>query len=159
MASIHNISIEGINGKEINLAQYEGKKLLIVNVASACGFTPQYEQLEELYRQYKDQLVILGCPCNDFGQQEPGNEEDVLSFCRTLFDVTFPLTKKINIQSQPVHPLYQWLTEKTKNEVFESTVNWNFQKYAIGPDGTWQHMFSATTSPLDERILNWIEAT
>jgi glutathione peroxidase len=158
VASIHNISIEGINGKEIKLNQFEGKKLLIVNVASACGFTSQYEQLEELYRHFKERVVILGCPCTDFGQQEPGTEEEILSFCKTTFDVTFPLTKRINILSEPVHPLYQWLTDKSMNEVMDSEVKWNFQKYAIGPKGDLQRMFSTQTSPLDESILSWVDS-
>lgn len=158
MASIHNISIGGINGKEIRLDQFKGKKILIVNVASACGFTTQYAQLEELYRQYQDRLVIIGCPCNDFGKQEPGNEEEINSFCVTMFDVTFPLTKKINIRPAPVHPLYEWLTQKDRNGISDNKVSWNFQKYAIGPQGEWQHMFSAETSPLDDQIIKWIEA-
>jgi len=158
VASIHNISIGGINGKEIRLDQFKGKKVLIVNVASACGFTPQYAQLEEMYRQYQDRLVIIGCPCNDFGKQEPGSEEDINSFCTTMFDVTFPLTKKINIRTSPVHPLYEWLTQKDRNGVSDTEVSWNFQKYAIGPQGEWQHMFSAATSPLDDQIIKWIEA-
>ncbi len=158
MASIHNISIGGINGKEIRLEQFKGKKILIVNVASACGFTPQYAQLEELYRQYQDRLVIIGCPCNDFGKQEPGSEEDINTFCTTMFDVTFPLTKKINIRTSPVHPLYEWLTHKDRNRVSDNEVSWNFQKYAISPQGEWQHMFSAETSPLDDQIIKWIEA-
>lgn len=158
MASIHNISIGGINGKELQLDQFKGKKLLIVNVASACGFTSQYEQLEELYRHYQDKFVILGCPCNDFGRQEPGDEEEIQSFCKTMFDVSFPLTKKINIRSTPVHPLYEWLTQKDRNGVSDNEVSWNFQKYAISPQGEWQQLFSAETSPLDDRIIQWIEA-
>lgn len=158
MASIHNISIGGINGKELQLDQFKGKKLLIVNVASACGFTSQYEQLEELYRHYQDKFVILGCPCNDFGRQEPGDEEEIQSFCKTMFDVSFPLTKKINIRSTPVHPLYEWLTRKDRNGVSDNEVSWNFQKYAISPQGEWQQFFSAETSPLDDRIIQWIEA-
>ena len=130
---------------------------MIVNVASACDYTPQYQQLEELYRHYQDQLVIIGCPCNDFGKQEPGNEEEIASFCQTMFQVTFPLSKKINIRSNPVHPLYQWLTDKSGNGVSDSTVSWNFQKYAISPQGEWQHVFSPETSPLDDRIIKWIE--
>jgi glutathione peroxidase len=158
VASIHNISIGGINGKEIRLEQFKGKKILIVNVASACGFTPQYAQLEELYRQYQDRLVIIGCPCNDFGKQEPGSEEDINSFCTTMFDVTFPLTKKINIRTSPVHPLYEWLTQEERNGISDNEVSWNFQKYAISPQGEWQHLFSAETSPLDDQIIKWIEA-
>lgn len=159
MASIHNISIEGINGKEIRLDQFKGKKMLIVNVASACGFTLQYEQLEELHRHYSDRLVVLGCPCNGFGRQETGDEEEIQFFCKTMFDVTFPLSKKINIRSTPVHPLYEWLTRKTNNGVSDSEVTWNFQKYAISPQGEWQHVFAAETSPLDDQIIKWIEAT
>ncbi len=159
MASIHNISIGGINGKELLLDQFKGKKLMIVNVASECDYTPQYEQLEELYRHHQDNLVILGCPCNDFGRQEPGKEEEIASFCQTMFQVTFPLSKKINIRTKPVHPLYQWLTEKSENGVSDSMVTWNFQKFAISPQGQWQYVFSPETSPLDDRIIQWIEAT
>ena len=159
MASIHNISIEGINGNELRLEQFRGKKLLIVNVASECDYTPQYEQLEELYRHYNESLSIIGCPSNDFGQQEPDSEEKILTFCQTMFQVTFPLSKKINIRSAPVHPLYQWLTDKTKNGVSDNEVSWNFQKYALSPEGEWQHVFSPETSPLDDEIIKWIEST
>jgi len=159
VASIHNISIEGINGEEIRLDQFTGKKLLIVNVASACGFTPQYEQLEELHRYYQDRMVVLGCPCNDFGHQEQGDEKEILSFCTTMFDVSFPLSKKINIRTEPVHPLYQWLSRKDRNGVADQQVSWNFQKFAIGPQGDWQDVFSPETMPLDKQIIDWIEAT
>ncbi|MEO6132752.1 MAG: glutathione peroxidase [Saprospiraceae bacterium] len=159
MASIHNICIEGINGKEFRLEQFRGKKLMIVNVASECDFTPQYDQLEELYRHYSNTFSILGCPCNDFGDQEPSQEKDILSFCQTMFQVSFPLSKKINIRSSPVHPLYKWLTEKDLNEVLNSDVTWNFQKYVISPEGELEHVFSPETSPLDEQIIAWIEST
>ncbi len=159
MASIHNISIEGINGSELRLDQFRGKKMMIVNVASECDFTPQYEQLEELYRQYNDKLSIIGCPSNDFGNQEPEDDEKIQAFCQTMFQVTFPLSKKINIRSEPVHPLYKWLTDKDLNEVSDNIVTWNFQKYGISPQGTWQEVFSPETSPLDDQIINWIEST
>ncbi len=159
MASIHNISIEDINGKHIRLDQCKGKKLLIVNIASACGYTPQYEQLEALHRQYQDQLLVLGCPCNDFGHQETGTEAEILSFCKGTFDVTFPLTKKINIRTPPVHPLYQWLTRKSENGKEDYEVTWNFQKFAISPSGELQHVYSPEITPLDEAILNWVEST
>ena len=132
---------------------------MIVNVASECDFTPQYGQLEELYEQYKDQLAILGCPCNDFGGQEPLGEEEIASFCQTMYQVSFPLSKKINITSGAVHPLYRWLTDKDQNGVSDSEVTWNFQKYAISPSGQLQHVFAPETSPLDDAILTWIEAT
>lgn len=159
VASIHNIIVESINGEELHLGQFKGKKLLIVNVASACGYTPQYEQLEMLHRTHHQQLAILGCPCNDYGGQESGTEEDILNFCRTMYDVTFPLTKKINILTQPVSPLYIWLTSQSENGVADSEVTWNFQKYAIGPQGEWQGLFAPDIPPLDEHILDWIEAT
>ena len=159
MASIHNICIEGINGKDIRLEQFRGKKLMIVNVASECDYTPQYDQLEDLYRHYEASLAIIGCPCNDFGNQEPGEEKEIASFCQTFFHVTFPLSKKINIRSTPVHPLYQWLTDKTLNGVLDNEVSWNFQKYMINPEGELEHMFSPETSPLDDQIIQWIEAT
>ena len=159
MESIHNISIEGINGNELRLDQFRGKKLLIVNVASECDYTPQYEQLEELYRHYNESLSIIGCPSNDFGNQEPDSEEKILSFCQTMFQVTFPLSKKINIRSAPVHPLYQWLTDKTNNGVSDNEVSWNFQKYALSPEGELEHVFSPETSPLDDEMIKWIEST
>ena len=159
MVSIHNISIEGINGNELRLAQFRGKKLLVVNVASECDYTPQYEQLEELYRHYNESLYIIGCPSNDFGNQEPDDEKKILSFCQTMFQVSFPLTKKINISRSPVHPLYKWLTDKALNGVSDNEVTWNFQKYAVSPEGSWQHCYTPETSPLDDRIINWIETT
>lgn len=131
---------------------------MIVNVASECDFTPQYEQLEELYRHYKDSLSIVGCPCNDFGNQEQGEEKDIQNFCRTMFQVSFPLSKKINIRSTPVHQLYQWLTDKTLNGVLDNEVTWNFQKYMISPEGQLDYVFSPETSPLDDQIINWIES-
>lgn len=158
MASIHKISIEGLNGKEIQLNQFKGKKLLIVNVASACDFTPQYGQLEELFEQYQSTLTILGCPCNDFGGQEPLAEEEIPSFCQTMYQVSFPLSKKINIRSEPVHPVFQWLTRKDQNGVSDNEVTWNFQKYAVSPKGEWQHVFTPETTPLDLQILDWIES-
>ena len=158
MASIHKISIEGLNGKEIQLNQFKGKKLLIVNVASACDFTPQYGQLEELFEQYQSTLTILGCPCNDFGGQEPLAEEEIASFCQTMYQVSFPLSKKINIRSEPVHPVFQWLTRKDQNGVSDNEVTWNFQKYAISPQGEWQHVFTPETTPLDQQIIDWMES-
>jgi glutathione peroxidase len=158
VASIHNLRIEGINGKAIELSQFKGKKLMIVNVASECDFTPQYAQLEELYKTYQDTLSILGCPCNDFGGQEPLGEESIASFCQTMYQVSFPLSKKINVRSAPVHPLYRWLTQAVQNGIADTEVSWNFQKYAISPSGQWQNVFSPETSPLDEQIIDWIEA-
>jgi glutathione peroxidase len=158
VASIHNICIESINGTELNFDQFRGKKLMIVNVASACDYTPQYDQLEELYRHYKDSLSIVGCPSNDFGGQEQASEEEILTFCQTMYQVSFPLSKKINIRFLPVHPLYQWLTDKTLNGVSDNEVTWNFQKYMVSPSGELSYIFSPETSPLDDQIIQWIES-
>ena len=125
---------------------------------SACDFTPQYEQLEELYRHYHNTLSVSACPYKDFGNQERASEDRTLTFCRTMSQVTFPLSNKINIGSAPVHPLYKWLTCKSLNEVSDNEVSWNFQLYAIDHAGQWQHMYTPEASPLDDRIINWIEA-
>ena len=131
---------------------------MIVNVASECDYTPQYDQLEELYRHYKDSLSIIGCPSNDFGCKEQASEEEILTFCQTMYQVSFPLSKKINIRSSPVHPLYQWLTAKSLNGVSDNEVTWNFQKYMISPSGELSCIFSPETSPLDDQIIQWIES-
>ncbi len=158
MASIHEFSVEGITGKTINFADFTGKKILVVNVASECGYTPQYQQLEELYEAFKEKLVIIGFPSNDFGGQEPGSEEEILSFCTVKFGVTFPLAKKVAIKKAPIHPLYQWLTHKEYNGVLDSEVAWNFQKYLLDEEGQLIASHPSAVSPLDDLILNWIQS-
>lgn len=113
MAGIHQFKIRGIGEEEIDFADFRGKKLLIVNVASACGYTPQYQQLEELYEHFGERLVVVGCPSNDFGGQEPGTDEEIRSFCTLNYGVKFPMTTKVSIRQTPVHPLYEWLTQKS----------------------------------------------
>ena len=133
--SIHTFKVAGIDGKQINLAAYKGKKILIVNTASKCGYTPQYESLQKVYDQYKDKLVILGFPCNQFGGQEPGNSDDISKFCEINYGVSFPLTEKVDVKGPGQHPLYTWLTQKKFNGVKNSSVKWNFQKYLIDEEG------------------------
>ena len=153
---VYNISIKDISGKPIELQQFEGKKMMIVNVASECGFTKQYTQLEELYRTFQDSLVILACPCNDFGGQEPGTDAEIISFCQKNYGVSFPITQKIEI-SNNTHPLYQFLTKKDKNGLGDFQVEWNFHKFLIAETGELYKSISSATDPMDEVILQWLE--
>lgn len=151
-SSLYDITITGINGKEIDLKQYKGKKILFVNVASQCGFTGQYKGLQELYETYKDKLVVIGVPCNQFGAQEPGTITEIQSFCSLNYAITFPMTTKINVKGEEQHELYQWLTQKTNNGKKNSTVKWNFQKYLVDEDGRLIDYFYSMTKPMSTKI-------
>ena len=157
MKAIYDMQIKGIGGEEMDLQQYAGKKMIIVNVASACGFTPQYAQLQELYEHYKSTLEVIGCPCNDFGHQEPGSPQEISDFCNINYGVNFPLTEKISILENP-HPLYQFLGHKSINGNIDAKVNWNFCKFLVDADGYVNHFYSSAVSPLDNAIISWIEA-
>lgn len=158
MASIHEFRVAGIGGKDIDFASFKGKKILVVNVASECGYTPQYQQLEELYEEFEEKLVIVGFPSNDFGGQEPGTDEEIHTFCKVNFGVKFPLASKVAIKKDPVHPIFQWLTKKEYNGVMDSEVAWNFQKYLLDENGMLVANHPSAVSPLDEEILNWIQS-
>jgi glutathione peroxidase len=151
--SIYDIAIEGIDGKPMDLAQYKGKKILFVNVASECGFTKQYDGLQELYENHKDKLVVIGLPCNQFGGQEPGDEAEIQSFCRANFGVEFPMTEKIEVKGPGQHPIYQWLTQKAKNGSQDSSVKWNFQKYLVDEQGRLIDFFYSITKPDSPKII------
>jgi len=135
--TVHDFTVTDINGESFDMAQLAGKKILIVNTASKCGFTPQYEGLEKLYQTYKDDnFVVVAFPSNDFKNQEPGSNEEIKQFCKRNYGVSFPLMSKISVKKgEDQHPLYQWLTHKSKNGVMDSKVNWNFQKYMIDEQG------------------------
>ena len=158
MTGIHQFKIKGISGDEIDFASFAGKKILVVNVASECGYTRQYQQLEELYEEFQDRLVVVGFPCNDFGGQEPGSDAEIRSFCTLKFGVKFPLTTKISIVKTPIHPIYQWLTQKAENSVMDSRVKWNFHKHLLDEKGQLVAHHPSSVSPVDEVILNWAEA-
>lgn len=151
--NLFDFQINDINGKALDWSSLNGKKLLLVNTASECGYTFHYEPLEELYQTYKDRnFAIIGFPCNDFGEQEPGTEAEIASFCQKNYGVTFPMTEKISILGDNPHPIYKWLKEQTNTEVA-----WNFQKYLVNEQGEVVKMIAHRTLPNDEEILNWIE--
>lgn len=157
MSTIHLFKVEGIDGEEIDFSAFKGKKIMVVNVASACGYTPQYQQLQELQMEFKDKLVIIGFPCNDFGGQEPGSAKEIQAFCSLNYGLTFPLTRKVNIKGESVHPIYKWLLRKAQNQVMDTEVTWNFCKYALDEEGQLIHFFPSATSPFDDTILEWLQ--
>ena len=153
MQSIHSLKTISIEGKDLNMSDFAGRKMLIVNVASACGYTPQYQQLQELHEHFSDKLAVIGFPCNDFGAQESGSEAEIQEFCTVRFGVTFPLSAKIGIKEN-THPIYQFLTQKTLNGVTDSNVRWNFQKYLLNEKGELMQILPSSVSPLDEAIID-----
>jgi len=157
-SNIYQFSVTDISGKEVPLEQFKGKKLLIVNTASKCGFTPQYALLQELYDQYKDKgLVVIGFPANNFARQEPGSNEQIRDFCTENYGVTFPMMSKISVKGKDIHPLYEWLTTMEKNGKEDSKVQWNFQKYLIDENGQLIGHFPPKTKPFDPQILAYLE--
>ena len=152
--SFYNIKINNIDGVSIDFNEFKGKYILIVNVASKCGFTKQYSELEKLYQTYKNDLVVIGLPCNQFGGQEPGSQEEIKSFCAKNFGVSFILTEKINVKGPEIHPIYSWLTDKKMNNRSSSNVKWNFQKYLLNRQGDLINYFYSNTSPMSDKITN-----
>jgi glutathione peroxidase len=155
--SIHQFRIPGIDGNEINLADYKGKKILLVNTASECGFTPQYAPLQILHEKYGDKLAVIGFPSNNFGAQEPGNENEIKDFCERNYGVTFPLSKKIDVTGEHQHPIFRWLTKKELNGWNDRDPNWNFCKYLLDENGSLIHFFSHKMDPMDDKIISSIE--
>ena len=154
LPSIYDSSfqLKDINGNSIDFKQFKGKKLLLVNVASKCGFTPQYADLQKLHETYKDKVTIIGLPCNQFKNQEPGTAFEIKEFCSLNYGVEFLLTEKVDVKDEGQHPLYQWLTDKNKNGLKNSSVKWNFQKYLINEDGQLIDVYYSITSPMSSSI-------
>jgi glutathione peroxidase len=150
MASVYDFTVRTIDGEEESMADFHGKPLLIVNVASKCGFTPQYTGLEALYRKYRERgLEVLGFPCDQFGHQEPGNEEEIKNFCRLNYDVTFPLFAKIDVNGPAAHPLYEHLKHDAKGILGTEAIKWNFTKFLVGRDGEVVKRFAPNDKPED----------
>lgn len=156
--TFHDFNVLDINGKSVSLSEFKGKKVLVVNVASKCGLTPQYEGLQKLFDTYGgDHFVIIGFPANNFLGQEPGTNEEIKEFCSREFQVTFPLMSKISVKGKDQDPLYTWLTKASENGVIDAEVTWNFQKFLIGEDGQFLTYFSPKVDPLSEEIVNWLK--
>ena len=157
--TIYDFKVSDIEGHLFDLATLKGKKVMIVNTASKCGLTPQFEQLQQLYTQFKDSnFVIVGFPSNDFYKQDPGNNEEIKSFCIKNYGVTFPMMGKIVVKGDTIEPLYQFLTTKSKNGLEDNEVKWNFQKYLINEQGKLVRVVSPRVKPMDESIIDWIRS-
>ena len=153
--NLYSFTMNDIDGKAVSLSQYQGKVLLVVNVASKCGFTKQYAGLQQLYEKYKDKgFVVLGFPANNFLSQEPGTDSEIKTFCTTKFNVTFPMFSKISVKGKDIHPLYQYLTSPEENGEFGKPIKWNFNKFLIGKDGETIARFPSKVAPLDAAILD-----
>lgn len=156
--NFHSFKTHTIDGKDFDLASLKGKKVLVVNTASKCGLTPQYKELEALYKQYKDKnFVIIGFPANNFLSQEPGSNEEIAEFCELNYGVTFPMMSKISVKGKDQDPIYKWLTSKTENGKIDAEVSWNFQKFMIDENGELVDYASPREKPLSDKIVSWIE--
>lgn len=156
--SVYDFKVKNIDGKEVKLSDYKGKVLLLVNVASKCGYTPQYKDLQALYEKYGEKgLVVMGFPANNFGKQEPGTNEEIKEFCTANYDVTFPMFSKVSVKGDDQHELFKYLTS-LENPDFKGDINWNFEKFLIGKDGKLLHRFRSKPSPTGEEIVKAVEA-
>lgn len=156
--SFYALSATDINGQPFSFAQLKGHKVMVVNTASECGFTPQYKKLEELYEAYKDKgFIVIGFPSNDFGGQEPGDEKAIAAFCTENYGVTFPMMSKVVTKGDGQHPVYQWLTRKARNGAADNEVKWNFTKFLVNEDGSLHSVLGSPVGPMSEAVTGWIE--
>ncbi|WP_282071772.1 glutathione peroxidase [Polaribacter atrinae] len=156
--NIYDIEINSLQNSPILLSDFKDKHILFVNVASKCGFTPQYKDLEELHKTYKDKIVVIGVPCNQFGKQEPGSSAEIEEFCEVNYGVSFLITEKIAVKGEGQHPLYSWLTSKKLNNKKSSSVKWNFQKYLVSPEGELVDYYFSITKPLSSKITKHLKS-
>ncbi len=155
--TLHDFIVNDIDGNQFNLAQLKGKKVLVVNVASRCGLTPQYEDLQKLYSIYQNKgFTVIGFPANNFNEQEPGTSQEIKEFCTGTYGVTFPMMEKISVKGEDIAPLYRWLTQKAENGVMDQEVTWNFQKFMIDEQGRLVDVVMPGESPLSDKIVDWI---
>jgi glutathione peroxidase len=156
--SFYDYTVKDITGNDFKLSSLKGKKVLVVNTASKCGLTPQFKQLQSVFETYGgDEFTIIGFPANNFANQEPKSNEEIVEFCQLNYGVTFPMMSKISVKGDDIHPIYQWLTQKSKNGVLDSEVQWNFQKYLIDENGHLVEMVVPKVKPDDDKILSWIK--
>jgi len=156
--TFHSFKTTTIDGAPFDLASLKGKKVLVVNTASKCGNTPQYKELEAMYKKYQDRnFVIVGFPANNFMGQEPGTNQEIKEFCQQNYGVTFPMMSKISVKGKDQDPIYQWLTQKSENGKLDAEVTWNFQKFMIDENGNLVDFVSPRESPMSEKIIKWIE--
>ncbi|MGV3767270.1 MAG: glutathione peroxidase [Chitinophagaceae bacterium] len=155
--SIYDFKVPSLDGGTIDFSKYKGKKILIVNTASKCGYTKQYKGLQELYEKYKDKLVIVGFPANNFGGQEPGSNEEIEAFCEKNYGVSFPMAEKISVKGDDIHPLFKWLTNKKENGVMDADIRWNFTKFLINEKGKLVAKFDSAVEPMSPDILQYLK--
>ena len=155
--SVHKFKVESLTGGTIDFSNFKGKKILIVNTASECGYTPQYEGLEKLYEQYGDKLVVVGFPANNFGGQEPGSNAEIKAFCEKNYGVSFPMAAKVSVKGDDISPLFQWLTSKEKNGAMDVEIKWNFTKFLLDENGHLTASFESGVKPLDDEILEAVK--
>ncbi|MEO7766598.1 MAG: glutathione peroxidase [Ferruginibacter sp.] len=152
--SIYDFKVESLDGGMIDFSKFKGKKILIVNTASKCGYTPQYEGLEALYEKYKDHLVIVGFPANNFGEQEPGSNIEIKEFCKKNYGVTFPIASKISVKGDDIAPIYKWLCNKSENGVLDAEIKWNFNKFLLDEKGRIITKFDSKVTPMSEELTS-----
>ncbi len=157
-SGFYNFKVKTLEGKDFDFASLKGKKVMVVNTASKCGFTPQYKDLEELYEKYQGQLVIIGFPANNFLNQEPGSATEIRAFCTANYGVTFPMMEKISVKGSDMAPIYKWLTSKEQNGVMDSSVKWNFQKYLIDENGKLIDVIYSSEKPTSDKVTAWINS-
>jgi glutathione peroxidase len=150
--TIHKFKVEALDGSTIDFSKFKGKKVLVVNTASKCGYTPQYESLEKLYEKYSDKLVIVGFPANNFGQQEPGSNVEIQEFCKKNYGVTFPMAAKVSVKGDDIAPIFKWLTHKKENGVLDAEVKWNFSKFLLDEKGVLVAKFDSKVEPMSDDI-------
>jgi glutathione peroxidase len=155
-SSIYDFKVEGLSGGTIDFSQFKGKKIMIVNTASKCGNTPQYAELEELYEKYKDKLVIIGFPANNFGQQEPGSNAEIKEFCTKNYDVTFPMAAKVSVKGDDIAPIFRYLTDEAKKLGFDDPIKWNFTKFLLDENGKLITVIYNKTKPMSPEVLKYL---
>jgi glutathione peroxidase len=154
--SLYDFKVNGLEGGQIDLAKYKGKKILIVNTASQCGYTPQYDDLQKLYDKYKNTLVIIGFPANNFGGQEPGSNEEISTFCKRNYGVTFPMAEKVSVKGEDIHPLFRYLTDEAKKMGIDDPIKWNFTKFLVDEKGKLVAVFPSRVKPMGEEITKYL---